>query len=139
MSEVPLYPQPPHALTFACNATPPPIFHLLSSVQRDAKRVTPAARRSPRIICTVRPILEILAAIRKDTGFCCGSRLRKGEVFAYVGLSQNLKDLKVTPCASLECSGRTENSSSCSHLARQSAFHKTALLPEKGRRWSSNQ
>jgi hypothetical protein len=34
------------------------------------------------------------AAIRKDTGLCCGSRLRKGEVFAYVGLSQNLKDLK---------------------------------------------
>ena len=35
-------------------------------------------------------------------GFCCGSRLRKGEVFVYVGLSQNiyaglsqdLKDLK---------------------------------------------
>ena len=27
-------------------------------------------------------------------GLCCGSRLRKGEVFAYVGLPQNLKDLK---------------------------------------------
>ena len=24
-------------------------------------------------------------AIRKDAGLCCGSRLRKGEVFAYVG------------------------------------------------------
>ena len=35
-------------------------------------------------------------AIRKETGLCCGSRLRKGEVFAYVGLPQNLKDLKVT-------------------------------------------
>ena len=34
-------------------------------------------------------------AIRKDAGLCCGSRLRKGEVFAYVGLPQNLKDLKV--------------------------------------------
>ena len=34
------------------------------------------------------------AAIRKDTGLYCGSRLRKGEVFAYVGLSHNLKDLK---------------------------------------------
>ena len=33
-------------------------------------------------------------AIRKDAGLCCGSRLRSGEVFAYVGLSQNLKDLK---------------------------------------------
>ena len=29
------------------------------------------------------------------SGLYCGSRLRKGEVFAYVGLSQNLKDLKV--------------------------------------------
>ena len=34
-----------------------------------------------------------ILAIRKDTGFCCGSRLRKGEVFAYVGPPQNLKDL----------------------------------------------
>ena len=31
---------------------------------------------------------------RKDAGLCCGSRLRKGEVFAYVGSIQNLKDLK---------------------------------------------
>ena len=31
---------------------------------------------------------------RKDVGLCCGSRLRKGEVFAYVGLLQNLKDLQ---------------------------------------------
>ena len=34
------------------------------------------------------------AAIRKDTGVCCGSRLRKGEAFAYVERNQNLKDLK---------------------------------------------
>ena len=33
-------------------------------------------------------------AHRKGAGLCCGSRLRKGEVFAYVGLPQNLKDLK---------------------------------------------
>ena len=33
-------------------------------------------------------------ALRKDAGLCCGSRLRKGEVFAYVGSIQNLKDLK---------------------------------------------
>ena len=33
-------------------------------------------------------------ALRKDAGLCCGSRLRKVEVFAYVGLPQNLKDLK---------------------------------------------
>ena len=35
-----------------------------------------------------------LPAIRKDAGLYCGSRLQSGEVFAYVGLSQNLKDLK---------------------------------------------
>ena len=35
-----------------------------------------------------------ILAIRKDAGICCGSRLRKGEVFAYVGRNQNLKDLK---------------------------------------------
>ena len=33
-------------------------------------------------------------AIRKDAGLYCGSRLRSGEVFAYVGRNQNLKDLK---------------------------------------------
>ena len=33
-------------------------------------------------------------AIRGDAGLCCGSRLRKGEVFAYVGRNQNLKDLQ---------------------------------------------
>ena len=30
---------------------------------------------------------------RKDAGLYCGSRLRKGEVFAYGGLPHNLKDL----------------------------------------------
>ena len=30
----------------------------------------------------------------KEAGPFCGSFLRKGEVFAYVGLIQNLKDLK---------------------------------------------
>ena len=29
-----------------------------------------------------------------DAGLYCGPRLRKGEVFAYVGLPQNLKDLQ---------------------------------------------
>ena len=38
--------------------------------------------------------------MRKDAGLCCGSRLRKGEVFAYVGLPQNLKDLKDGEAAS---------------------------------------
>ena len=42
----------------------------------------------------VSPATSSFAAIRKDTGLYCGSRLRKGEVFGYVGLSQNLKDLK---------------------------------------------
>ena len=34
-------------------------------------------------------------AIRKNAGLCCGSRLRRGEVFAYVGRNHNLKDLIV--------------------------------------------
>jgi hypothetical protein len=38
--------------------------------------------------------LRSFIALRKDAGLCCGSRLRKGEVFAYVGRNQNLKDLK---------------------------------------------
>ena len=33
-------------------------------------------------------------AIRKDAGLCCGSRLRKGDVFTYGRLPQHLKDLK---------------------------------------------
>jgi hypothetical protein len=32
--------------------------------------------------------------MRKEAGLFCGSLLRKGEVFAYVGRNQNLKDLK---------------------------------------------
>ena len=36
----------------------------------------------------------VRAAIRKDTGLYYGPLLRKGEVFAYVGSIQNLKDLK---------------------------------------------
>ena len=31
-------------------------------------------------------------ATRKDAGLCCGSRVRSGEVFAYVRLPHNLKD-----------------------------------------------
>jgi len=38
------------------------------------------------------PTQSFLTAIRKDAGLCCGSRLRSGDVFAYVGLPQNLKD-----------------------------------------------
>ena len=45
------------------------------------------------------------AAIRKEPGLYCGSRLRKGEVFAYVGLSQNLKDLKETGLTQAERDG----------------------------------
>jgi len=33
------------------------------------------------------------AALRQEAGLFCGSFLRKGEVFAYVGLIQNPKDL----------------------------------------------
>ena len=39
-------------------------------------------------------VLLKVSAIRKDAGLCCGSRLRSGEVFAYVGRNPNLKDLK---------------------------------------------
>jgi hypothetical protein len=38
--------------------------------------------------------LRSFAALRKEAGIFCGSFLRKGEVFAYVGRSQNLKDQK---------------------------------------------
>ena len=53
---------------------------------------------------------EPKGALRKDAGLCCGPRLRKGEVFAYVGLPQNLKDLNLKdptrePCASLAITG----------------------------------
>ena len=58
----------------------------------------PKAPSTPlRAICTVPGTAgssRSFTAIRKDAGLCCGSRLRKGEVFAYVGLPQNLKDLK---------------------------------------------
>jgi hypothetical protein len=47
-----------------------------------------------------------ITAIRKNAGLCCGSRLRSGEVFAYVWRNQNLKDLKdVGPsCPCVRCS-----------------------------------
>jgi len=35
-----------------------------------------------------------LSLYTRDAGLCCGSRLRMREVFAYVGLIHNLKDLK---------------------------------------------
>ena len=38
--------------------------------------------------------MRSFTAIRKEAGLFCGSRLRKDEGFAYVGLPQNLKDLK---------------------------------------------
>ena len=38
--------------------------------------------------------MRSFAAIRKEAGLSCGSFLRKGEVFAYVGRIQNLKDVK---------------------------------------------
>jgi hypothetical protein len=35
-----------------------------------------------------------LTALRKEAGLFCGSFLREGEVSAYVGRNQTLKDLK---------------------------------------------
>ena len=40
----------------------------------------------------VRQVASLLP-ILQDAGLYCGPRLRKGEVFAYVGRDQNLKDL----------------------------------------------
>ena len=37
---------------------------------------------------------RVAPLLHSERTLCCGSRLRKGEVFAYVGLPQNLKDLK---------------------------------------------
>ena len=41
--------------------------------------------------------------IVQDAGLYCGPRLRKGEVFAYVGLPQNLKDLKASMNKAASC------------------------------------
>ena len=43
--------------------------------------------------------MRSFTAIRQDAGLCCGSRLRKGGVFAYVESIQNLKDLKQVPAS----------------------------------------
>ena len=56
-------------------------------------RITLKPLTASHLHCTARSSRSF-TAIRKDAGLCCGSRLRKGEVFAYVGLPQNLKDLK---------------------------------------------
>ena len=41
--------------------------------------------------------MRSFTAIRKEAGHFCGSFLRKGEVFAFVGRNQNLKDLTGIP------------------------------------------
>ena len=46
-------------------------------------------------------------AIQKDAGLYYGSRLRKGEVFAYVGLPHNLKDVTATPLGYRALAGST--------------------------------
>ena len=60
-----------------------------------AFRTSRTFSHSPRTICTVLldprdPLLQS----ERTQGYT-GPRLRKGEVFAYVGLPQNLEDLKV--------------------------------------------
>ena len=51
-------------------------------------------RRAPGATLSQLCFSRSFTAIRKDAGLYCGPRLRSGEVFAYVGLFQNLKDLK---------------------------------------------
>ena len=56
-------------------------------------RITLQTLTASHLHCTAGS-LRSFTAIRKDAGLCCESRLRSGEVFAYVGLIHNLKDLK---------------------------------------------
>ena len=60
------------------------------SVRKEKARIEtpPRARLAPSRSS------KSFTTIRKDAGLYCGSRLRSGEVFAYVGSIQNLKDLK---------------------------------------------
>jgi hypothetical protein len=48
-------------------------------------------------------VSRILGGSSAATGLRCGSRLRKGEVFAYVGRNQNLKDLTDLRCLRVRC------------------------------------
>ena len=47
-----------------------------------------------RLVFWVCGVVQENNVLRKDAGLYCGPRLRKGEVFVYVGSIQNLKDLK---------------------------------------------
>ena len=72
------------------------------------------------------------SALRKDEGLCCGSRLRKGEVFAYVGRNQNLKDLKVMVRTLLEAGAdvavRDEGRNTPLHYAAFGGFAAVAQM-----------
>ena len=54
-------------------------------------------RENDVVRCHLPGFSRSFTAIRKGAGLHCGSRLRSGEVFAYVGRNQNLKDLKDMP------------------------------------------
>ena len=62
---------------------------------KDLKNVPLGVAWFPSLACSGR-VCELINKPfpRKDAGLCCGSRLREGEVFSYVGRNQNLKDLK---------------------------------------------
>jgi len=50
--------------------------------------------QGPKGYINLGPGMATSILIRKEAGLFCGSFLRKGEVFPYVGLSHNLKDLQ---------------------------------------------
>ena len=60
---------------------------------KDLKRITLSPFTASHLHCTAGSSRSF-TAIRTDAGLYCGSRLRKGEVIAYLGRNQNLKDLK---------------------------------------------
>ena len=81
-------------------SAPPSTTSVLGSLDQDLCSAPPSALFWNRI-CILTTLLEsnlYFDQFEVSVSFlapkCCGSRLRKGEVFAYVGSIQNLKDLK---------------------------------------------
>ena len=75
------------------------------------------------------------AAIRKEAGLFCESSLWKGEVLAYVGLHQNLKNLKRTSriCSEMDVHTLSGSSRSEAGLFCGSCLRKGEVLAYVGR------